>query len=178
MGPWSGRSHWPWGLWAPAHPTDLARWRRCANPDPCQLPVMSQQHRRQHIPSDWCQLEREFPQDQREGLPKGGGWSRLCSLGAGAHPFPLTLPSLSTHRKMRNPSQNRKAKDASDNGKGQPQGSPPAPAPTPSLASWSLVPTDGCSPALNIPPRASCWALALRGSGPADWEDMAAALHA
>lgn len=59
----------------PAHPAVLPGGGDAANSDPCQLPcVLPQQARRPlHPLASRCQLEREFPQDQCEGLPEGGG---------------------------------------------------------------------------------------------------------
>ena len=148
----------------PAHPAVLPGGGDAANPDPCQLPrVLPQQAWRPlHPLTSWCQLEREFPQDQREGLSRVEGETLTVQPGGRGPSFPLTLPSpLHLQENEKSPSQNRKAKDAtSDNGKGQHSG-PPSPRPPPPAwphGAWCpqmAWPTPHCS-------RTSCWALALR----------------
>uniref|UniRef100_A0A4W2G148 Fizzy-related protein homolog n=1 Tax=Bos indicus x Bos taurus TaxID=30522 RepID=A0A4W2G148_BOBOX len=105
----------------PAHPAVLPGGGDAANPDPCQLPrVLPQQAWRPlHPLTSWCQLEREFPQDQREGLSRVEGETLTVQPGGRGPSFPLTLPSpLHLQENEKSPSQNRKAKDAtSDNGK-------------------------------------------------------------
>lgn len=118
-------------------PAILPGCRDAADPDTCQLPrVLPQQARGPlHPLESRCQLEREFPQDQREGSGgqrAGGSEGRTAEPAAwgGAGPFQLTSAPQENEK---SPSQNRKAKDAtSDNGKGQesePQTPPFTPTP-------------------------------------------------
>lgn len=103
-------------------PAVLPGCRDAADPDTCQLPrVLPQQARGPlHPLESRCQLEREFPQDQREGSGgqrAGGSEGRTAEPAAwgGAGPFQLTSAPQENEK---SPSQNRKAKDAtSDNGK-------------------------------------------------------------
>lgn len=95
------------GSEAPAPPTILAGRRDAANPDAGQLSrVLSQQARGPlHPLQGRCQLEREFPQDQCEGLPRG----RRPGLGPGGAGAPEArsscpcLPPPLSRRRMRSP---------------------------------------------------------------------------
>lgn len=113
---------------------------------PANSPVSSpSKHGDRFIPSragaNWSV---NFHRINVRGCRRAEGETLSVQPGGRGPSFPLTLPSpLHPQENEKSPSQNRKAKDAtSDNGKGQYSGAP-APAPHPSLASRSLVPTDG-----------------------------------
>lgn len=125
---WVGVLCWgsgPQSCLAPAQPRPvlpLAGGRDEAHPDPRQLTrVIPKQARGPlHPLPGRCQLERELPQDQCEGVAvgrRGPGGARQGREGAG---WPGRLQPSRLQENEKSPSQNRKAKDAtSDNGKGQ-----------------------------------------------------------
>lgn len=114
---------------------------------PANSPVSSpSKHGDRFIPSragaNWSV---NFHRINVRGCRRAEGETLTVQPGGRGPSFPLTLPSpLHPQENEKSPSQNRKAKDAtSDNGKGQHSGPPQPQPPTPSLASRSLVPTDG-----------------------------------
>lgn len=93
----------------PAHPAVLPGGGDAGHPDPCQLPRVSPARRPLHPLTSWCQLEREFPQDQREGCRRAEGETLTVQPGGRGPSFPLTFPSpLHPQENEKSPSQNRK----------------------------------------------------------------------
>lgn len=177
---------WPWGalgaLRHPAHPAVFPGCRDAANPDTRQLPrVLPQQARGPlHPLESRRQLEREFPQDQREGVGRGTLTAQPWGTGRVLPTQPYLLPLPVPQENEKSPSQNRKAKDAtSDNGKGRDSGTPAPrplrPSPQPSLTELGAHRRPGL---LGSAEERTARCRHREGAGPADGGPQAAALHA